>query len=185
MSFPILGGNLCIRKILFDISNTAKTQNQTRETYVSSFFLSREKKKMQTTLQSSQSRKRCERNRKRSKRRAIYCPIHSCYLDSVSQKYSLYADRIEQLRQRGFGKRSAFWQIKNKTLVVLENEWLEAFWCDECQKTEWYHVIKCDRTYHLSVAPRELWQQATGVSSADGNPSVGEFTRRQARALKI
>ncbi|NEO42597.1 MAG: hypothetical protein F6J90_42290 [Moorea sp. SIOASIH] len=43
---------------------------------------------------------RRERNRKRSKRRAIFCPIHRCYLDSVSQKYRLFADRAGQLMQR-------------------------------------------------------------------------------------
>ena len=131
------------------------------------------------------NRKRCERNRNRSKRRAIYCLIHSCYIDSVSQKYSLYADRVEQLRQCGFGKLNAQLQIKRQTAVVLENEWLEAFWCNECQKTEWYHVQKRDRTYRLSVASREHWQKAIGVSSTGGNPSVGEFTRRQARTLKL
>lgn len=145
---------------------------------------------MQNTLSSNrkgskEGRRRCERNRKRSKRRDIYCPIHECYIDSVSQKYSLYADKVEQLRQRGLGKLNAQLQIKRQTAVVLENEWLEAFWCDECQKTEWYHVQKRDRTYHLSVASRELWQKATGVNPTDGNPSVGEFTRRQARTLKL
>lgn len=38
------------------------------------------------------------RNRKRSKRRAIFCSIHSCYMDSVSQKHRLYADKSEHLR---------------------------------------------------------------------------------------
>ena len=131
------------------------------------------------------SSRRCERNRNRSKRREIYCPIHLCYLDSVSKKYYLYADRVEQLRQRGYGKLNAQLSIKSRTTILIENEWLEEFWCIECQKTEWYHVQKHGRIYHLSVASRELWQQATGVSPAYGNPSVGEFTRRQAQKLKI
>ena len=145
---------------------------------------------MKITLPSSQQKfkrksRRCERNRSRSKRRSIYCPIHLCYLDSVSQKYKLYADRVEQLRQRGYGKRNAQLSINSKTTIVLENEWLEEFWCTKCQKTEWYQVHKLDHIYHLSIASRELWQQAIGVSSANGNPSVGEFTRRQARKLKF
>lgn len=127
--------------------------------------------------------KRCDRNRKRSKRRSIYCPIHGCHLDSVSQKHPLYADQVEHLRQRGLGRRRALMLIGTQTSVALEGEWLEAFWCDQCQSTKWYHVHKCDRTYHVSIAPRELWQQAMGVIHPEGNPSVGEFTRRHARML--
>ena len=128
--------------------------------------------------------RRCDRNRKRSKRRAIYCPIHGCYLDSVSQKYRLYADRAGQLQQRGIGRKNALILVANKTAVPLEGEWLEAFWCDQCQQTKWYHVRKNDRTYEVSLAPQELWEQATGVILPDGNPSVGEFTRRQSRMLR-
>jgi hypothetical protein len=31
------------------------------------------------------------------------------------------------------------------------------------------------------AAPETLWMQASGVILPTGNPSVGEFTRRQAR----
>ena len=128
--------------------------------------------------------RRCDRNRKRSKRRAIYCPIHGCYLDSVSQKYRLYADRAGQLQQRGIGRKNALILVANKTAVALEGEWLEAFWCDRCQQTKWYHVRKNDRTYETSLAPQELWKQVTGVILPGGNPSVGEFTRRQSRMVR-
>ncbi len=128
--------------------------------------------------------RRCDRNRKRSKRRAIYCPIHGCHLDSTSQKYSLFADRAGQLQQRGVGRRAALMLVASQTAVPLEGEWLEAFWCEECQKTSWYHVRKCrNSTYGVVLAPPELWQQATGVIHPQGNPSVGEFTRRQSRTL--
>ncbi|WP_414568899.1 hypothetical protein [Nostoc sp. CCY 9925] len=120
-------------------------------------------------------------NRKRSKRRAIYCPIHGCYLDSVSQKYKLYADRAGQLQQRGIGRQNALILVATKTAIPLEGEWLEEFWCNLCQQTKWYHVKKCDRTYEVAIAPSELWQQASGVIHPEGNPSVGEFTKRQAR----
>jgi len=74
--------------------------------------------------------------------------------------------------------------LANQTTVPIEGEWLEAFWCDQCQETKWYHVHKCDeRSYELSLAPGELWQQVSGVIDANGNPSVGEFTRRQSRLL--
>ncbi len=122
---------------------------------------------------------RCVRKRKHSKR-AIYCPIHNCYLHSVSQKYLLYADCTEHLQQRGVGKRSARMLIATQGAVTLNDEWLEKFWCSICQESNWYHICKCDRAYNLSVAP-ELWQRTVGVSALEGNPSVGEFTRRQAR----
>jgi hypothetical protein len=129
--------------------------------------------------------KRCDRNRKRSKRRAIYCPIHGCYLDSVSLKHSLFADRAEQLQQRGTSRKNALLLVASRTTVSLQGEWLEAFWCQECQASHWYHVRKTDRNnYEVSLAPRELWQQATGVILPQGNPSVGEFTRTQSRMVR-
>lgn len=73
--------------------------------------------------------------------------------------------------------------VASKTAVPLEGEWLEAFWCRECQQSRWYHVRKHDRNYEVSLAPPELWQQATGVINPQGNPSVGEFTRKQSRML--
>ena len=128
--------------------------------------------------------RRCDRNRKRAKRRAIYCPIDGCYLNSMSQKYQLFADRAEQLQQRGISRRNALMLVSNQTTVPLAGEWVEAFWCEQCHQTQWYHVYKCDdRIYKLSVVPRELWQQVTGVIPAHGNPSVGEFTYRHARLL--
>jgi hypothetical protein len=128
--------------------------------------------------------RRCDRNRKRSKRRAIYCPIHNCYIDSASQKYKMFADQAGQLQQRGMSRRNALMLIANQTAVPIEGEWLEAFWCQECQQTKWYYVRQGgDRTYQISLAPRELWQQVAGVIDPHGNPSVGEFTRTQAKML--
>ncbi len=136
--------------------------------------------------------RRCDRNRKRSKRRAINCPIHGCYLDSVSQKYKLFASEAGQLRQKGIGRQNALILIASQTAVLLEDEWLEAFWCDECQRTEWYHVKTINKSssqntgsssYSISVAPPQLWKQATGVDETRGNPSVSEFTRRNSKML--
>jgi hypothetical protein len=123
-----------------------------------------------------------KRKHSRSKRRPIYCPIHGCDLDSVSAKYRLYADTVEQLRDRGVSRQRALLLCANHTTVSLEGEWLEQFWCASCQSANWYHVVKQDqRVYTLSSAPRELWQQVSGVINAEGNPSVGEFTRKSAR----
>jgi hypothetical protein len=127
--------------------------------------------------------RRCDRNRKRSVRRAIYCPMHGCYLDSVSQKHPLFADKAGQLQQRGMGRKSSLLLIGSKTTVLLSGEWLEAFWCQECQETKWYHVRKRNNTYDLCVALPELWQQAMGVIPPQGNPSVGEFSLRHSRRI--
>lgn len=127
--------------------------------------------------------KRCDRNRKRSKRRPIYCPVHSCCLDSVSPKYTLFADQPDQLQQRGISRINAMMLMANQTAIALQGEWLEGFWCNECQANQWYHVRKVGSVYSLSVAPPELWQQANGVINPHGNPSVGEFTRRNSRML--
>ncbi|MCJ8281828.1 MAG: hypothetical protein MJK14_18720 [Rivularia sp. ALOHA_DT_140] len=136
--------------------------------------------------------KRCDRNRKRSKRRAIYCPVHGCYLHSVSQKYRLFASRPGQLQQKGIGRQNARILIASQTAVLLEDEWLEAYWCDECQQTKWYRVEKLGKnsnqsvaraSYSISLAPAHLWEQAVGVDEARGNPSVSEFTRRHARMV--
>lgn len=134
--------------------------------------------------------KRCDRNRKRSKKRAIYCPVHECYLHSVSQKYRLFASCPRQLQQKGIGRHNAKILIASQTAVLLEDEWLEAFWCDECQQTKWYRVEKLGKnseknagrtSYSISLAPTQLWEQAIGVDEVRGNPSVSEFTRRYAR----
>ena len=130
--------------------------------------------------------RRCDRNRNRSKRRAIYCPIHQCYLDSVSQKYPLFADKVGHLQERGLNHKRSRLAISTYGTVSLPGEWLEAFWCDHCQETKWYHVSKVgEREYSIRLAPRDLWQQVSGVTQPAGNPTVGEFTQRQSRRVKF
>jgi hypothetical protein len=122
------------------------------------------------------------RNRRRPKRRRIFCPVHDCYLDSVSPKrHLLYAHNIEQLRQQGMTRKRASLLLQQQTVVTLAQEWLEACWCPECQESKWYHIRRSEEGhYAVTVAAREQWQQADGVINPEGNPSVGEFTRRQA-----
>ena len=130
-----------------------------------------------------EGKRRCDRNRKRSKRRQIYCPAHGCYLDSASRKYLLYTESPEHLRQRGISRRVALMLIATETAVRLDGEWIEGFWCPDCQAVSWYHVKRLNqREYRISEVERELWEQAAGVIHPEGNPSVGAFTRRQARA---
>lgn len=131
------------------------------------------------TVQEAEVQRRCDRNRKRSKRRPIYCPIHQCYIDSVSQKYGLFADKPGQLQARGVKRKESMMLVAAKTAVSLAGEWIEAFWCEECQETKWYHVRKDSSKYTIAVVPTELWQQAVGVINPHQNPSVSEFTYRQ------
>lgn len=138
---------------------------------------------MHKTKESVKLQRRCDRNRKRSKRRAIYCPVHQCYLDSVSQKHSLFAEHAGQLQHRGMSRQKALVLLSSRTTVAIEGEWLEAFWCNQCQETKWYHVRKLEDTYKVSAAPPSLWQQAIGVANTNGNPSVSEFTQRNARMV--
>jgi hypothetical protein len=126
--------------------------------------------------------KRCDRNRKRSKRRQIFCPRHGCYVTSVSQKHYLFADTPEQLNVRGVSKLTSKLLLNASTTVALSGEWLEGFWCEQCQEVSWYHVHKNEGgRYKVSIAPQPLWQKASGVIDPKGNPSVGEFTRRMSR----
>jgi hypothetical protein len=128
---------------------------------------------------------KCVKNRTRAKRRSIYCPVHGCYLDSCSKKYYVFADDPEQLRAKGMNRTAAQTLIRFHTTVSIAGEWIEAFWCDCCQTTQWYYVRKTeDRRYDVSLAPNELWQRVAGVVHPNGNPSVGEFTRKQARIVK-
>lgn len=126
-----------------------------------------------------------KRNRKRSKRRGTYCPVHGCYLDSVSQKYPLFASQVGQLQQRGISRKNAQILITDQTAVPLQSEWLESFWCEYCQTTKWYRVHKEENDYEISVAPPELWKSVSGVIDPYGNPSVSEFTKRQSRMMQF
>lgn len=91
------------------------------------------------------------------------------------------------------GRQTALILVAQKTAVPIQGEWLEEFWCDECQEKKWYHVKKNDQlhskshlpqcTYSVRIAPPSLWGQATGVIDAKGNSSVSEFTRRQSRMI--
>ncbi len=91
--------------------------------------------------------RRCDRNRKRSKRRGIYCPMHGCHLDSVSPKYPLYATTVAELREGGVARKAALVLIATQQTIPLTGQWLEEFWCPTCQTKTWYQVNKRNSTY--------------------------------------
>ncbi len=132
---------------------------------------------------------RTKRNRNRSKRRQILCPLHGCQMDSVSAKHSIFGDRVEHLQQAGFDRGLANLLMDEHTTISIPGEWLEKFWCLECDQSEWYRVKRYHRPggggaaqYFVEIAAQELWQRVAGVHDPMGNPSVGEFTRKQAKA---
>ncbi len=129
--------------------------------------------------------KRCERNRKRSKGRRIKCPLHGCLVHSVSQKHSLFANHPEQLQSRGMTKQKASLILLSNSTVSLDREWLEEFWCDECQEKNWYHVKRTDDGYVLSSASAKTWQQSMGtIDPYKANASVSEFSVREANRFR-
>lgn len=126
--------------------------------------------------------------RRRARRRELLCPLHPDQkIFSVSQKHHLYITDVGQLMVRGLSKRRADELLEAYRCVLpLTNEWIECFWCDECASTNWWHVHRHDRhDYSLNKVPRELWEQATGVIRVEGNPTVSQFSRRQARASGV
>lgn len=128
------------------------------------------------------------RPRRRARRRELRCPLHpEQKIFSVSPKHHLYVTDVGQLMLRGLSKRRADELLAAyRRVLPLTNEWIECFWCDDCACTSWWHVQRHDRhDYSLNKVPRELWEQATGVIRVEGNPTVSQFSRRQARASGV
>lgn len=128
------------------------------------------------------------RQRRRPKRRELHCPLHpEQRIFSVSPKHHLYLTDVGQLMLRGLSKRRADELLAAyRHVLPLTDEWIECFWCDDCASTSWWHVKRQDRhVYSLHPVPRQLWEQATGVIRTEGNPTVSQFTRRQARATGV
>jgi hypothetical protein len=98
------------------------------------------------------------------------------------RKYFLHLLTPEQLRQRGMTDKKARLVIQAYPVLVLSDEWLEELFCPECGSSRWCHVTRHDRVSHtVRWAPRELWEQVAHVDPVTANPSVSEFSRREAR----
>lgn len=126
-----------------------------------------------------------QRPRRRARRRELHCPLHpEQKIFSVSPKHHIYLTDVGQLMLRGLSKRRSDELLAAyRQVLPLTNEWIECFWCDDCACATWWHVQRHDRhDYTLNKVPRELWEQATGVIRVEGNPTVSQFSRRQARA---
>ena len=92
----------------------------------------------------------------------------------------------EQLRQRGISARKAQLILNAYPVLVLSNEWLEELFCPKCGSSRWCHVIKHDAVLHtVRWAPRDVWEQVAHVDPTAANPTVSEYTRRNARRNAI
>jgi hypothetical protein len=101
------------------------------------------------------------------------------------RKYFLHLLTPEQLKQRGMADRKARLVISAFPVLVLSNEWLELLFCPLCAEARWCHVVQTEKSQHtVTWAARELWEQVAHVDPVISNPSVSEFSRREAGRLR-
>ena len=114
--------------------------------------------------------------------RQLACPQHPDQpIVGNGRKYFLHLLTSEELVARGLAAGKARLVINAYPVLVLSNEWLEELYCDSCGQKHWYHLNKTpDGAIGLRRAPRDLWGQVAHVDPIVPNPTVGEFTRREA-----
>jgi hypothetical protein len=127
-----------------------------------------------------------KRSRQRSRSRELFCPAHpEQRLVGNGRKYFLHLLTPEELKQRGMPDKKARLVINAYPVLVLSDEWLEELFCADCGSRRWCHVIRHDRVLHtVRWAPRDLWQQVAHVDPVVANPSVSQFSRREARRYR-
>ena len=102
-------------------------------------------------------------------------------MEGNGKKYFLHLLTSEQLKARGMADKKARLVIQAYPVLVLSNEWLEELFCRKCGCNRWCHITKHDRVAHtVRWAPRELWEQVAHVDPVVANPTVSEFSRREA-----
>ena len=123
------------------------------------------------------------RRNRRPDRRKLFCPAHpEQQIEGNGKKYFLHLLSPEQLKARGMPHKTAQFVIQAYPVLVLSNEWLEELFCPQCGSSRWCHITRVDRVVHqVRWAPRELWQQVAHVDPTNPNPSVSEYSRRNAR----
>ena len=126
---------------------------------------------------------RQRRERRRPQGRQLFCPAHpEQRIEGNGKKYFLHLLRPEELKARGMSHKRAQLVINAYPVLVLSNEWLEELFCPACGCSRWCHITKHNRVEHsVRWAPRDLWQQVAHVDPLQPNPSVSQYTRRQAR----
>ena len=119
---------------------------------------------------------------RRSARRQLLCPAHpDQLLAGGGRRFFLHLLSAEELQMRGMPVGIARLVIASYPVVTLSDEWLEELFCQSCGTSRWCHVIRHDRVRHtVRWAQRELWQQVAHVDPLHANPSVSEYSRREA-----
>ena len=127
------------------------------------------------------------RRNRRPRKRELLCPAHpDQHIQGNGKKYYLHLLQPGQLKQRGISTRKAQLILNAYPVLVLSNEWLEELFCPTCGSSHWCHVIKHDAVLHtVRWAQRELWVQVAHVDPTAANPTVSEYTRRNARRNAI
>ena len=122
---------------------------------------------------------------RRPQRRQLFCPAHpEQRIEGNGKKYFLHLLTAEQLQARGMPDKKARLVIQAYPVLVLSNEWLEELFCPVCGTSSWCHVTRLDRVEHtVRWAPRALWEQVAHVDPVVANPSVSEYSRREASRL--
>ena len=116
------------------------------------------------TIQSRRSR--------RPARRLLHCPAHpEQELAGGGRRYFLHLLSAEDFSRCGMPAGRARLVIAAYPVLTLSDEWLEELFCPMCGSSRWCHV---------SWAPRDLWQRVAHVDPLHSNPSVNEFSRREA-----
>ena len=117
------------------------------------------------------------------RRRFLPCPCHpEQALQGNGKKYYLHLLSPQELQQRGMPSRKARLLIQAYPVFVLSTEWLEQLYCRSCEQLRWCHVLKQpDGEHQVRWAPRDLWLQVAHVDPAVPNPTVSEYSRREAR----
>ena len=120
--------------------------------------------------------------RSRRPRRQLFCPAHPDQaLAGGGRRYFLHLLSAEELSQRGMPATKARLVIAAYPVLTLSDEWLEELFCSGCGSSHWCHVVRHNPVLHtVRWAPRELWQQVANVDPLHINPSVSEFSRREA-----
>ena len=119
---------------------------------------------------------------RRIKNRRFYCSIHKEQLiEGTGKKYFLHLLTPEELCERGFPNKKARLIINAYPVYVLSTEWLEQLYCPKCSANRWYHITKDDPySFSIRLAKRDLWKQVAHVDPASSNPSVSQYSLRQA-----
>jgi hypothetical protein len=122
---------------------------------------------------------------RRPQLRQLFCPAHpEQRIEGNGKKYFLHLLTAEQLQARGMPDKKARLVIQAYPVLVLSNEWLEELFCPVCGTSSWCHVTRLDRVEHtVRWAPRALWEQVAHVDPVVANPSVSEYSRREASRL--